>query len=144
MKIKKHLKAIIGKKVMMMSALAILGSFGLASLGTNEMAYAAKECGVDSPTTSKVDTKLDLGCNGANANPIIDLTFALIRLLSAGVGIFAIISVIYAGIRYTTAGGNPEQVSEAKNRIQNTIIGLILYIFIFALVQYLVPGGIFN
>ena len=55
-----------------------------------------------------------------------------------------IASVIWAGIQYSSAGGNPEATSEAKARIQNAFIGLVFYLLIFAIIQYLVPGGLFR
>lgn len=98
---------------------------------------------------SAVKTKFNLGCvgndyEGDKLNPILDVIFALTKFLSAGVGIVLVGSIIWAGILYSSSQGNPEQTKAAKNRIQNAIIGLVLYMFIFAIVQYLVPGGLFT
>lgn len=95
-----------------------------------------------------VKTKFDFGCLGDNYSqgdigPIQDLAFSIIRFLSAGVGLLVVASIIYAGIQYSSSQGSPEATSEAKGRIQNSVIGLVIYMFIFALVQYLVPGGVF-
>ena len=67
----------------------------------------------------------------------------IILLLSAMVGVFAVISIIVAGIQYSSSADDPGKVSKAKQRIFNTLIGLIAYIFLFAFLQYLVPGGMF-
>ena len=95
-----------------------------------------------------VQVGFDIGCRGeaypnAALNPIIDMAFALFRFLSAGVGLIVIGSVIYAGIQYSTARGNPQATQAAIKRISNSIIGLILYIFLFSLANFLIPGGIF-
>lgn len=92
---------------------------------------------------SRVKTIIDFGCNGANKNPIIDMAFALLRFLSFGVGIVVIASIVFAGIQYTTSEGNPEKSAQAKKRVQDSVMALIFYLFIFAIVQYLVPGGLF-
>lgn len=92
---------------------------------------------------SRVKTKINLGCNGAHHNPIIDLSYAFIRFLSFGVGVVAIASIVFAGIQYSTSEGNPEKTQQAKERIRNSILALLIYLFIFAIVQYLVPGGLF-
>jgi hypothetical protein len=38
--------------------------------------------------------------------------------------------------------GDPARIKSAKDRIQNAIIGLILYLSAFAIINFLVPGGI--
>lgn len=95
-----------------------------------------------------VKTRINFGCLGnsakTNISPVEDLMYAVIRFLSYGVGIVLIGSMIWAGIQYSTSEGNPEATQSAKNRIRDAVIGLFVYLFAFALVQYLVPGGIFN
>ncbi len=108
--------------------------------GQNQNNQSDPACGKGD---SQVKTKIDLGCNGAHKNPIIDLAFALIRFLSFGVGVIVVASIVYAGVMYTMAEGNPEKSAQAKSRIQNSLVALMLYLFIFAIVQYLVPGGLF-
>lgn len=104
----------------------------------------------DKETKGVVKTKFNFGCvgdkykGGDTLNPIIDVMYAIIKFLTVGVGLVMVASIIWAGIQYSSSQGNPEQTQAAKNRIQNAIIGLVLYLFIFALVQYLVPGGLFN
>ena len=90
-----------------------------------------------------VKTNFDFGCEGEGGS-IQDLAYAFIRFLSIGVGLVLAASIIYAGIQYTASQGNPEKTSEAKNRIYNAIIALVFYLLIFAIIQYLVPGGLFN
>lgn len=98
---------------------------------------------------NEVKTKFNFGClgdkyNGERLNPIVDLAYSIIRFLSAGVGIVVVASVIWAGIQYSSSQGNPEQTQQAKLRIQNAVIALVIYLFTFALIQYLVPGGLFT
>jgi len=96
-----------------------------------------------------IRTRFDFGCVGNRlpnkfSSPIYDLAFALIRFLSIGVGIVVVVMIILAGIQYTTSEGNPEATMQAKSKIQSAIIALIIYIFSFAIIQWLVPGGVFN
>jgi hypothetical protein len=67
----------------------------------------------------------------------------VVVLLTVVVGIAAVISIIMAGIQYTSSADDPGTVSKAKQRIFNTIIGLVAYIFLLAFFNYLVPGGFF-
>jgi hypothetical protein len=104
-------------------------------------------CGNLDKAEDNVQTKFDFGCLGPkgpkNLNPIMDLLFAFIRFLSVGVGLVVVASIILAGIQYSTSEGNPETTQAAKNRVRDAVIGLIIYLFAFSLVQYLVPGGLF-
>lgn len=65
-----------------------------------------------------------------------------INVLSALAGIAIVGSIIYGGIQYSMAGSDPQKVSEAKGRIRNAIIALMFFLFMYALLNYLVPGGV--
>lgn len=89
-------------------------------------------------------------CDGSNNpekclkdNPIISRILQAMNVLSVGVGIIVTIMIIIGGIQYSSAGGNSQKVQAAKNRIVNAIIALVAYFFLFAFLQWLVPGGIF-
>ena len=65
-----------------------------------------------------------------------------IIVLSAAVVLAVTGSIVVAGIQYSTANGNSSTVATAKNRIVISVVVLILYIFGFAILQWLIPGGI--
>lgn len=67
-----------------------------------------------------------------------------LTILTAGVGIAAVVAFVVAGIIYSTAGGNASQVQKAKTMILNTVIGLGAYALMWAFLQWLIPGGILN
>lgn len=95
-----------------------------------------------------INLRFDLGCQGqyytGPGGAIGDLFFSIIRFLSYGVGIAVVIAIIASGIQYTTSEGNPEATQAAKNRIQMSIISLIIYVFVFSIAQFLIPGGLFT
>lgn len=70
-------------------------------------------------------------------NPVIDF-------LAAGVGIIVTSMIVIAGIQYITSQDNPQAVSAARNRIFNAVIALVIFGLMYALLQWLVPGGIFH
>lgn len=129
--------------------MVVLASCGLLSINT---AYAVAPAITPAPSSSKhycgesrlrVDTAIDLGCRG-QGNPIMDLTFAVIRLLSNGVGLVIIGSIIVAGIQYTTSAGDPQKAAQAMGRIRQTLIALGIFIFSYPLLNYLIPRGFFH
>lgn len=67
-----------------------------------------------------------------------------VNVLGILVGVVVVLSIVVAGIQYITANGNPQQTVSAKNRIFNTILALVVYIFGFALLQWLIPGAVFH
>ena len=101
--------------------------------------FAGTTCGggTGQPT---VKTTIDLGCQ-AKGNPIMDMLFAIVRVLSDGVGLVIVGSIIWGGIQYSSSRGDPQSSAKAISRLQATIIALIIYIFGYAILNYLIPGA---
>lgn len=66
-----------------------------------------------------------------------------VSLLTVIVGVIAAISIVVAGIQYASAGSDPGKVQKAKERIGQTLLGLLAYILLFSFLNYLIPGGLF-
>jgi len=49
------------------------------------------------------------------------------------IGVVFMILIILGGYQWMTAGGNEEQVSKAKDRIKNAIIGLVITVSAYAI-----------
>ncbi|MBQ9020117.1 hypothetical protein IJ096_02240 [Candidatus Saccharibacteria bacterium] len=61
------------------------------------------------------------------------------------VGIVSVIMLIYGGLRYIISGGDSKKVTDAKNTILYAIIGLIIAILSFAIVNFVLNSiGINN
>ncbi len=65
----------------------------------------------------------------------------VVNVLLFIIGAISVIMLIYGGIRYTTSGGNANNVTAAKNTIMYAIIGLIVAIFAFAIVNWVVTAA---
>lgn len=82
-------------------------------------------------------------CEGGDCSGLIkNYVNPFIKLLTGLIGVVVTISIIVGGIQYSSAGGDPGKVAAAKKRIYNTLIALVAYIFMFAFLQWLIPGGI--
>jgi hypothetical protein len=79
-----------------------------------------------------------------SGNPIVKDINQVVGFLSAGVGIIVTGVIIVGGIQYMTAGDNPQAITAAKKRITNGLIALVAFLFMFAFLQWLVPGGVFG
>lgn len=73
---------------------------------------------------------------------IIEYLVTGINLLSALAGMAIIGSIMMAGYQYMTAKDNSGQVDAARKRITWAMIALGIFIFMYAALNYLVPGGI--
>lgn len=93
------------------------------------------------------EREIPTDCNENNLNTsncqIINRLAQVIRLLSAVVGIVVVIMIVWGGIQYTSARDNPQQAAQAKDHIRNAVFALIFYIFSVAILNYLIPGGLF-
>ena len=92
-----------------------------------------------------INVECPAGSGGSKAisnNPIILYLKAIIKFLSAGVAIVVVMSIVVSGIQYIVSRGDPQILQAAKGRLWNSIIGLLLFIFMFAILNYLIPGGI--
>jgi|GEM_PF-960897 len=78
------------------------------------------------------------------SNAIWGLLLIAINILTAGIGLVAVGGIIYAAILYTTAQDKAAQVTKAKEVIFNVILGLVLFALMYAFLQFLIPGGVFQ
>lgn len=80
-----------------------------------------------------------------NQNQSVDtLVKNIINILLWAIGIVSVIMLIIGGFRYVTSNGDSSQVTAAKNTIMYSVIGLIIAIFAYAIVNFVVfrVGGI--
>lgn len=124
-----------------MRKIHIIGSFAAGLLAaasaavSPSVAWAASKCG-------DVKTAVDYGCD--SGNPIFGILLAVINFLAIGVGVAVAGGIVYGGLRYITSNGNSAQTQQAIHIIVNAVLGLVLFGFMYALLNYLVPGGALN
>lgn len=106
---------------------------------------------IDAPTAANTsdyggdcttDPKKKETLNAENCG-IVAIILDITNILSALVGIVVVIMIAIGGIQYTASRDNPQATAAAKEKIRNAILALVVYLFTYALLQYLIPGGIF-
>ncbi|MBB1524314.1 hypothetical protein HG470_000850 [Candidatus Saccharibacteria bacterium] len=62
------------------------------------------------------------------------------------VGLISVIMLVYGGLRYILSGGDSKKVTDAKNTVLYAIIGLIISLLAFAIVNFVLNSvvGITN
>ncbi len=73
---------------------------------------------------------------------IIRYLVIFINVLSAIVGVVIVMMIIIGGIQYASSGDDPQAISGAKRKIFNAVLALVIYIFSYAFLQWIVPGGV--
>lgn len=75
----------------------------------------------------------DLFGNGGIFQKITNIALYLI-------GAISVLMLIYGGIRYTISGGDSKNVTAAKNTILYAIVGIIVAILAFAIVNFVITS----
>ena len=61
----------------------------------------------------------------------------VVDIMTIGIGVLGVLGITIVGIQYLTAGGSEEKVRKAKRRMFAIIIGLVVYVLIYAILQFL-------
>ena len=79
-------------------------------------------------------------CDDGEGSSILDILNLVVNIMTIGIGILGVIGITIVGIQYLTAGGNEEKTRKAKRRMFEIVIGLVAYVIIYALLNWLIPG----
>lgn len=97
------------------------------------------------PTTSAADFNLRGGVDNAKGDGVNetvgdpqDLVKTIVNLFLYAVGILSVIMLIWGGIRYTTSAGDSNKVTAAKNTVLYAIVGLVVAILAWAIVNLVI------
>ncbi len=71
-----------------------------------------------------------------------DVLKLVLNIVVYGLGAAAVIGVVVAGIMYMTARDNEAQVTKAKTRLFEVVVGLVAWALMYAVLNWLLPGGL--
>jgi len=84
--------------------------------------------------TAGMQTAYNVGTN--STTDVRTYVVNVIKVFLTFLGLIFLIVIILAGYRWMTAGGNEDNVKTAKNQLKNGIIGFIIIIISYALVDF--------
>ena len=64
----------------------------------------------------------------------------ILNVVLAITGAIAVLIIVLAGFRYIISQGNPNEVATAKNAIIYSLVGLVVIMFAFAIVNFVLEG----
>ena len=124
----KHLNKII----LALGIPVLMGVVGLAVMP--QMAYASPADSVTDGINAANGGKECTGKNctlGATVKTVTDVLLFI-------VGAVAVITIILGGIRYVTSNGDSTQITAAKNTILYSVIGLVVALLAYAIVNFII------
>lgn len=98
------------------------------------------EC--DGSACSDTPTGSGQNCDENHCDLVSLYVNPFIRLLSLIVGLVVAGSLVMAGVQYAASSGDSQKVSAAKSRISNTLLAFLAYAFLYAFLNFLIPGGL--
>jgi glucan phosphoethanolaminetransferase (alkaline phosphatase superfamily) len=91
------------------------------------------------PCTSNSDSSV-CAAQGDDAASMVQI---VINILLYILGVIAVLMIIIGGIRYTTSNGEASGIKSAKDTILYAVIGLIVAILAYAIVNFVVEKFLF-
>ncbi len=123
-------------KIRFLKTATILGLFLVAVFFVFQSASAQSVADPNSPLLQGVTVIQEpLGLSSLDIRLIIA---RIIRVALSLVGIILVVLMIYAGYLWMTAGGNDEQITQAKSIIRNAVIGLAIILSAYSIVSYII------
>ena len=119
--------------------------------GSAAVVAAGVKAGVASAATTFCPdgTKIE-GTNGlagcsdlnsaSNQNDLMKTVNQIINIVIGVIGFAAVAMTIYGGVQYTTSAGDPGKVKKAKDTIMYGIVGLVVAILAFAIVNFVLSS----
>jgi hypothetical protein len=96
---------------------------------------------INGPNGGKINSA-GVSNDPATGGAVVNYLRGWLKLLNGAVALVVMLMLVMAGIQYITSLANPSSVAAAKQRIMNAIIALVMWLMMFAALQFLMPGGL--
>ena len=129
MKITEKIKTVI----MGLAAVATLGSATLIAPAVS----AADQGATAAKTAQKYTTGEDTNQQNGQQTNLMETLQIIINVVLGIIGFIAVAMIIVGGVQYTTSAGDAAKVTKAKNTILYGIVGLVIALLAFAIVNFI-------
>jgi heme/copper-type cytochrome/quinol oxidase subunit 2 len=111
------------------------GLFGGGGGGSSQGGSDGGDCGGTQTHLVSCDGEAGVGAIG----DLIRITLIIMTVL---IGVVATGAIAYAGALYAMARDDREKVSQAITIIRNVVIGILMYVFTLAIINWLIPTSV--
>ena len=124
-----------------LKALAMGGTSVVAVLGNSVNTFAGKvKCPDGKDATGNSLTECGGLKGSSNQNDLMAQANTIINVVIGVVGFVAVAFIIFGGVQYTTSAGDPGKVKKAKDTILYGIIGLVVSMLAYAIVNFVLAN----
>ncbi len=118
--------------VMGLAAVTTLGASALIVPMANAESPASKYTGTDAQRKATGDSR-----------DLMTILQLIINVALGVIGFVAVVMIIMGGVQYTTSSGDTAKVTKAKNTILYGVVGLVIALLAFAIVNFILTN-VFN
>jgi len=124
-------------RIIVASFIAILG-IGVILSATALPAHALNiyEGGCGSDVTGSGSGSAKTICGAKDQDKVQDIVKTVINTIIFVLGMIAVIMIVIGGVRYTTSNGDSSSVKAAKDTILYAVVGLVVAILAYAIVNF--------
>ena len=119
------------KKIIKKASQALAGAATLVTLGAGRVMALSVHDGINAAKTEDMPSDL---INQSGTGVINSVTNTILYIL----GFISVIMLIIGGVKYTLSAGDAKAVTDAKNTILYALIGLVIAILSYAIVNFVV------
>lgn len=117
-------------KQFIMSFAIVAGVIGALAPAANVAAVDVfEQCGANSDSAV---------CKASGSDDLGDMVKIIINTVLIVLGMIAVIMIVVGGVRYTTSNGDSASIKNAKDTILYAIVGLVVAIMSFSIVNFVV------
>lgn len=116
--------------------------FVLLSIASISCAFASPTSALDCFSDVPAEVKAAAGCDDSNTNAVPDILTNILNSIIFISGLIAVVFIIIGGVKYMTSTGDAGKTKQAKDTILYAVIGLIICVLAFAIVNWTI--GILN
>lgn len=127
------------KKLILNAAAALVTVLGLGCIATASPVSASVIC-PDGNTANTLDECSQYSNIQGKDNNLMTMLGTIINVVLGIVGFVAVVMIIMGGISFITSQGDAAKVTRARNTILYGVIGLIVAILAFAIVNFVLTS----
>lgn len=112
-------------------------AMGVSAVATLGLATAIAPFASAADTSTDPNRYIDQGAKATGSTTDLMRTLNIVINVALGIiGFVAVVMIIFGGIQYTTSAGDATKVTKAKNTILYGIVGLVIALLAFAIVNF--------
>ena len=123
--------------------MAMMGLAAVATLGAAAIVAPTALATDGYSNASKYTSGEKAGTGAGQGTNLMTVLQTIINVALGVIGFVAVVMIIMGGVQYTTSSGDAAKVTKAKNTILYGIVGLVIALLAFAIVNFVLTN-IFN